>query len=154
MKRLKEILGYYATIDEFLERERLVSVKDGDWLKKIEDRQRINDHAYFILGWGQLEATLDAECRNAIRKRRDNPDWSKRRGWDLYQPDAKKLSGLTFEDRVTLLLDRKSKSGEWQKVMRWYNLRNLIAHGGSHEDRIDLNAVVRDFYLIQTAIAP
>jgi hypothetical protein len=38
--------------------------------------------------------------------------------------------------------------------MRWYNLRNIIAHGGTYDERIDLRLVVDDFHRILSKIAP
>ncbi len=151
MKLLQKLLGYYTAIDGFLESERQTAQDDTNLESKVEERQRINDQAYFLLCWGQLETELDNCCRNAIRKRKDNPDWTKRRGWDLYNPDEKRLSGISFEERVSLVLDRMA--GEFGRAMHWYHLRNRIAHGGSYENRIDLNAVMAEFYQIQRKIA-
>ena len=152
MKSLPELIAYYVLIDQYLETEwRSASSAPLDQAK-IEIRQRLNDHAYFLLCWGQIEVQHNESCRDALRKRRANPDWTKRRGWDLYNPDEKRLSGLSFEDRVTLVLDKEAKSGEWKMVIKWYNLRNSIAHGGSYEQRIELSLVVSEFYQVQSAI--
>ena len=153
MKFIAELLGHYVAIDRHLEMERHSVAHDASRESTIARRQKINDQAYFVLCWGQLETELDDSCRNAIRKRRDNPDWTKRRGWDLYNPEDPRLSGLSFDKRVSLVLDRLAGHGsEWSKVMHWYQLRNLIAHGGSYENRIDLNFVIADFYQIQRKI--
>ncbi len=155
MKLIPELLGCYGEIDNHLEAERVSSGPDIARNKQIEQRQKINDQAYFVLCWGQLEAELNRSCREAIRKRSNNPDWTKRRAWDLYNPDDKRHSGLSFEERVSLVLDKQDNSGgEWKLVMKYYEQRNRIAHGGSHEHRIHLNSVIRDFYQIQSKIAP
>ncbi|MGQ0484907.1 MAG: hypothetical protein ACT4SY_06100 [Hyphomicrobiales bacterium] len=155
MNLVPELLGHYNAIDRHLDLDRQSVAHDSGREKKIEQRQKINDQAYFVLCWGQLETELDDRCRNAIRRRRDNPDWTRRRGWDLYNPEDRKLSGLSFEDRVSLVLDRQAGRGSaWSKVMKWYGLRNLIVHGGSYEQRIDLNFVIGEFYEIQSEIAP
>lgn len=153
MNRLTSLLVAYDALDELLERERDRAI-DDEAKKKIDDRLRLNDHAHLLLGWGYLEAEIDRKCREAIRKRRDNPDWTRRRGWDLYDPDNKRLSGLSLEDRVRLLIDAQAPSGEWKLAMHWYQLRNKIAHGGSHADRIDFGEVVKEFFLIQSALKP
>ncbi len=52
----------------------------------IEDcitcKRLINDQAYFVLAWGQLEADIDKACRH--------------------------LSGLSFENRMTLVPEKGS----------------------------------------------
>lgn len=154
MRRIPELLGHYNAIDQLLESE--LQLGEGDLGRKgqLDQRQVVNDQAYYVLCWGQLEAELDEACREAIRKRKDNPDWTKRRAWDLYNPDEKRLSGLSFEERVSLVLDKQGSSGdEWKMVMTYYSQRNKIAHGGSHEQRIDVNSVIGDFYQIQSKIA-
>lgn len=154
MRFIQELLGHYNAIDQHLESELQSNAQDHARKKKIEQRQKINDQAYFVLCWGQLETELNESCRAAIRKRRNNRDWTKRRGWDLYNPDEERLSGLSFEERVSLVLDRQAGPGsEWSLVMKWYALRNMIAHGGSYEQRILLKIVIADFYRIQGKIA-
>ena len=151
MKRLPELLACYENLDLSLEEQRRTASNESN-LHLVERQQRTNDHAYFLLCWGQLETEIDSACREAIRRRRENPDWLRRRGWDLYNPEDKRLSGLSFEDRAKLVLDTKAKGKEWQAAMQWYNLRNFIAHGGSHEERIDLDDVAAKFFEIQAAI--
>ena len=118
----------------------------------MEDRQKTNDHAYFLLCWGQIEVELNEACQEAIRKRWKDSDWTVRRGWELYDPDDKRLSGLNFVDRITLVLDKRAAGREWSMARKWYDLRNFIAHGGSHEQRIDLDSVIQEFFQIQSAI--
>jgi hypothetical protein len=153
MRNLPELLAFYNSIDAQLESEWKSFAVDAARREKIERGQKTNDHAYFLLCWGQLEIELDDACREAIRKRFRNPDWPKRRGWDLYNPDDPKISGLRFDERVSLVLDKLAAGGEWKMAMKWYGLRNFIAHGGSYEQRIDLNLVTMEFYKVQSAIA-
>jgi hypothetical protein len=78
-----------------------------------------------------------------------------RRGWDLYNPDDSRLSGLSFENRAALGLDKDERAGPnspWKKVMRYYNLRNQIAHGNLQASGIDITEVVQDFFIIQGAL--
>jgi hypothetical protein len=150
MKALLELHGCYEDIDAYLDLQWKKLSANRDEQAKIERRQRINDQAYFVLLWGQFETEIDEVCRSAINKRSNNPDWSKRRAWDLYNPNDKRLSGLNFEDRTSLILDKKS--AEWKIAMKYYHLRNFVAHGGSHEARIDLANVVTDFYRVQSKL--
>ncbi len=156
MQDLAAIAALYNEIDAYFEQQRAAASAQNDsaGVKRIEEKQRLNDQAYFILCWGQLETTIDEVCREAIRRRKDDPDWNIRRAWDLYNPDDKKLSGLSFEERAALVLDRKGGRGSpWAKVMDYYALRNQIAHGTLRSHRIDVPAVVTDFYQTQSALS-
>lgn len=155
MKELPHIRALYLELDAGLEAQRVAArgSSDPSLVDRVEQKQRINDQAYFVLCWGQLELSIDETCRNAIRKRRADSNWNMRRAWDLYNPDEKRLSGLRFEDRTALVLDQNAGSGSpWAKVMNYYALRNQIAHGNLQAQRIDVNEVVGDFYVIQAAL--
>ena len=103
--------------------------------------------------WGQLEAEIDAACRRAIKLRIDDPDWQVRRSWYLYNPDDKRLSGLAFENRAALVLDRDAGKGSpWARTMFHYRTRNEIAHGTLRSTRIDVRAFIRDCLTIQAAL--
>ena len=95
-------------IDEEFEAQRTSATLRGDLQRvtQIAAKQMINDQAYFVLCWGQLELAIDDACRNAIRRRQASGNWAVRRAWDLYNPDDRRLSGLRFEDRTALVLDR------------------------------------------------
>lgn len=155
MRDLAVIAALYAEIDSRFEAEHARASGHGDAaaVTRIENKQRLNDQAYFILCWGQLEAEIDQACRDLIRRRRSHSDWAVRRGWDLYNPKDDRLSGLTFEDRAALLVDRSAGRGSpWAKIMSNYTLRNQIAHGRLVSDRIEVPLVVSEFYVIQAAL--
>ena len=94
-----------------------------------------------MLAWGQLEADIDEACREAIRHGRASDDWRYRRAWTLYNPDDRRLSGLSFESRLTLVLEKGSAG--WKRIMQLYSVRNQIAHGSLLSDRIDVPSVIR-----------
>jgi hypothetical protein len=153
VRDLPHILSVYQEIDATLEARRSAASGDANAVGRIEIKQRINDQAYFVLCWGQLETAIDDRCRAAIRARRASENWAVRRGWDLYNPDDDRLSGLSFEDRVALVLDRSAGPGSpWTKVMRYYALRNQIAHGELQAHRINVDQVAQDFFQIQGAL--
>jgi len=155
VRDLPHILAVYQEIDATLEASRSAAraIGDANTVSSIELKQRINDQAYFVLCWGQLETAIDDRCRAAIRARRASGNWAVRRAWDLYNPDDDRLSGLSFEDRVALVLDRSAGPGSpWAKVMRYYALRNQIAHGELQAQRIDVDQVAQDFFQIQSAL--
>ena len=77
-----------------------------------------------------------------------------RRGYDFYNPDDKRLSGLPFERRVAIILNYNGGPGSlYARVMAYYEMRNKIAHGRLEAKRIDVSEVVADFDIIQAALA-
>lgn len=152
MRDLPHILAVYLQLDAELETQRTAATTaaDNDLVNRIEAKQRINDQAYFVLCWGQLETEIDQKCRQAIRNRVGSGSWEVRRSWDLYNPDDDKMSGLRFEERTALVVDRTGGPGSpWARIMNYYSLRNQIAHGTLLARRIDVDSVVQDFFQIQ-----
>jgi hypothetical protein len=152
VRDLPFIRSVYSEIDAQFEAARIEATgrRDLHAVDRIERKQRVNDQAYFVLCWGQLETAIDEKCRSAIRARRRSDNWAVRRGWDIYNPEEGRLSGLRFEERTALVLDRSAGAGSsWAKVMSHYSLRNQIAHGALLAQRIDLDAVAQEFFQIQ-----
>jgi hypothetical protein len=153
VRELPHIRAIYLEIDGVLETRRSAVAGNLAAVRAIESKQRINDQAYFVLCWGQLEIVIDDTCRAAIRSRRASGNWAVRRAWDLYNPDDDRLSGLRFEHRAALVLDRDGGRGSpWAMVMGYYALRNQIAHGELQAQRIDVDSVVQDLFAIQAAL--
>jgi hypothetical protein len=149
MKGLRFIHAIYQEVDAYFEELRSNEKGKGNdqASQRIEIKQSINDQAYFLLCWRQLEVAINQRCRDAIRSRRSHPNWGKRRAWDLFNPEDKRLSGLSMQDRVALLLDRQAGPGShWARVQQYYELRNQIAHGAILAQRIDIETVIHDFY--------
>lgn len=153
MKNLPAIAALYTEVDNYIETLRDSFAQDGR-SEMIEQKLRFNDQAYFVLAWGQLESAIDDACRDAIRRGRRQRDWRSRRSWSLYNPDARRLSGLRFEHRAALVLDPDAEGREYRLVMQHYNIRNQIAHGELRSERIDVTAVVEQFFVIQAALSP
>jgi hypothetical protein len=152
LRNLPHIRALYLEIDAELEAQQTTARENGDTasVDRIESKQRINDQAYFVLCWGQLETAIDEKCRSVIRNRQASGNWTVRRAWDLYDPEDSRLSGLRFEHRSALVLDRNEGAGSpWAKVMTYYALRNQIAHGQLLADRIEVDEVVNEFFQIQ-----
>ncbi len=153
MRDLPHILTVYLQIDSDFEAQRTAAAGDTNAVNRIEQKQRINDQAYFALCWGQLEAEIDRQCRSAIRHRVSSGNWQTRRAWDRYNPDDRRISGLTFEGRTALVLDKNAGTGSpWAKVMNYYAIRNQIAHGELLAQRIDIDSVAQEFFQIQGAL--
>lgn len=118
-----------------------------DWISR---QQQINDSAYFILVWGQLEAKINEACETAIRNRLAGDQWEKRRAWDLHNPDDLRAR---FEDRAALVLDRRNERGNgYRTTMRYYGQRNMVAHGNSLATGIDVPFVISEIYQIVSEI--
>ena len=96
-------------------------------------------------------ADIADACRSTIRHAQTHGDWRDRRAWTLYNPDDRRLSGLSFENRLTLVLEKGSEN--WKKVSQHYSVRNQIAHGRLRSQRIDVSRVIEEFYLIQASLA-
>ena len=152
MQDLPAIEALYKEIDATFERKRADAIAAGDagQAEHAKAKQRLNDQAYFILCWGQIEGFIDGACRDAIRHGRQDRNWITRRAWYLYNPDDRRVSGLSFEDRAALVLDRDGAA--WARLIEYYNLRNQIAHGRLRSDRLDVVRIVADFYSIQGAV--
>ena len=153
MSDLRASAGVYEQIDLHLQGlgETEHGAGDEPAPSPVDHEQRINDQAYFVLAWGQLEADIEEACRDAIRSGQSHEDWRYRRPWSLYNPDDRRLSGLSFENRLTLVLEKGSD--EWKRTMELYNVRNQIAHGALLSARIDMASVIEDFFRIQSSLA-
>jgi hypothetical protein len=150
MRALAQIHALYLELDDHLESQRLMAT-DPPGVNRAEAKQRLNDQAFFLLAWGQLETEIDAICRKAIEARRSSARWADRRLWELFNPDDKRLSGLSFQQRAAVALDLNGAA--FSMTMKHYNARNKIAHGELAPDRIDVDLIIKDFYVIQSALS-
>lgn len=151
MKDLLRIEAAWIKLDYALEKE--LAAASPVEKTRIFGQQVINDQAYFILSWGQLEIEIDSRCRAAVNRRRHHEDWQIRRGWDLYNPNDSRFSGLPFESRVRLVLDGQAGRGSpFALAIKHYGSRNQIAHGSLQATRIDVSAFVADCFLVQSAL--
>lgn len=152
MSDLRAIAASYERIDGFLEelRERHDAAGEEDERDRVAREQELNDQAWFVLAWGQLEADIDEACRDAIRHGQSDDDWRHRRAWSLYNPDDRRLSGLSFGNRLTLVLERASD--DWRRTMQFYSVRNRIAHGTLLSESIDVSDEIQEFLRIQALL--
>ena len=77
MNDLRAIAGSYERIEGFLKdlHERQDAAGEADERDCVAREQEINDQAYFVLAWGQLETEIDEACRDAIRRGQSHDDW-------------------------------------------------------------------------------
>ncbi len=148
MKDLPAIVTLYGITDASLQKLwDEAGSDDPETRARIEHSRAINDQGCFLLAWGQLEADIHEACREAIRAGRRHVDWRIRRAWTLYNPDDPRLSGLSFPNRLRLVLETGSPG--WARAMRHYGMRNEIAHGNLRSDRMDIPRAIREFHEIQ-----
>ena len=150
MSDLEAIGALYQQVDNSLEdlREQYDAAGEAGERERVARQQRLNEQAYFVLAWGQLEAEIGDACRDAIRLGQLHEEWRHRRAWSLYDSDNPRLS---FKNRLTLVLDRGSE--EWKRTVELYEVRNQIAHGDLRSEGIDVSTVIEDFHRIQSSLA-
>ena len=147
MKDIGRIFSVYTDIDEQFDKQLATGSPDA------VARQILNDQAYFLLCWGQLETEVDLRRRDAVRRRRGDPAWHVRRGWDLYNPDDPRFSGLALEDRARLVLDGQAGRGSpYALTIKHHGVRNQVAHGKLQTTRISVSTFVQDCFVIQAAL--
>lgn len=136
MSNLQAISALYEKIDNHFDDLGDSFAEAGDIIRRerVEKEQRINDQAYFVMAWGQLEADVDDACQGVIQSGRPQEDWRRQRPWSLYDPGNPRLG---FRNRLRLVL--REDSEEWQWAVDYYRVRNQIAHGTLHSERIDLS---------------
>lgn len=150
MTDLQAIATLYEEIDNILKSLRGTLPAAGEDPDPIPRKQQINDQAYFVLAWGQLEADIAETCRDTIRKAQQSDDWETRRAWALYDPEGRRPPRLTFENQLSLVLEKDSDG--WQKAMQFYRVRNQVAHGNLLSERIDVSSVIQQFQAIQALL--
>ena len=93
MNALAQIVALYEEINQGFEsaQQAALAAANSVMVNHIEQKQLLNDQAYFVLCWGQLESEIDDACRAAITRRRADANWESRRGFDIYDPNDKRL---------------------------------------------------------------
>lgn len=135
MQHIASILDAFSFVDADFERQRAAAIDSGDCQKafQIEELQRLNEQAYFILCWGQLEAGLRRTVRNRPQQERRN------------------FARRSFGSKVEIAFGKDSPESRW--LMVHYRQRNRIAHGELLAEHLDLVNIVGDFCKILGALA-
>src|SRR4051794_9116535 len=117
MNQLNHIATTWQTLDAALEEERVEAQNSGDTRKeaRISDRQRVNDHAYFVLCFGQLESHIRTQVATLIRDRQNRNTWAERRGWEPHNPER-----VQFELALTLVTDKGGR--DYRRISNLYRL--------------------------------
>lgn len=121
MKNLKKIYESYQAADGFLSNAESNASTQRD-RQYWGERRSLNDQAYFLMMFAQLEDYINEKCQKLIGRKKASRKWVMRRLWDTVKADE-----LQFKKKVALLTD---KSGAvYKKVIDYYKIRCGIAHG-------------------------
>ncbi len=150
MTNLEAITALFQKFDNYLEelREQHDMAGQDDERDLVERHQILNEQAFYVLAWGQLEASIDDACREAIELGKSHPDWRRRRTWRVFHKIG--LRRLSFENRLTLVLDRGST--EYRDTLIHHEVRSQIAHGDLRSTIINLPIVIKEFRRIQSLL--
>ncbi|MCX7046202.1 MAG: hypothetical protein NTX50_12045 [Candidatus Sumerlaeota bacterium] len=127
MSYIRHIYAAYlhsdAAFDEQEARAHSTQRKE-QWTRKRE----LNNYAYFILLFTQLEDHINEECRKLIVRKSAAGTWRGKRLWDSIE-----LENLNFKQRVALLAEKGGT--DFNKITEYYKVRCEIAHGDSSPRR-------------------
>lgn len=128
MPFVAQIMAAYNWAFAHIQTEMAAALTDNNQIAEadIERRRDVLDRGTYVLLFGQFELAVNQAFSRAHDRRRSNPDWTHRRGWDMPA-----LSGdrVPFETRLSLTLDRKLPA--FGKALSAYGHRNHCAHGGT-----------------------
>lgn len=120
--------------------------RSADGKAKWAQRRMVNDHAYFVMLFAQLESLVDERCDKLVAGKKAGRHWKARRLWDSIDLDR-----LAFMQRVALLCEKGQ--AVYGKVRRYYGIRCEIAHGDSPlVGPIALSMIVPDLFGIAAAL--
>jgi hypothetical protein len=152
VNNLPELQGAFDAVDAWIDQQvQGASAQPATTANTWHRRKLINQEAYFVLAWGQFELEIEEACREFIRRRQHNPNWEQRRAIDIYNPEDPRLAGLSLEERVALVVDKNSD--DRREIVKYYQLRNLVAHGKSFATGIDFDQVVADLFSIYSRLS-
>ena len=118
-----EINNFYS-INEFKARCKGWHVKEKLWSRK----KLLNDHAYFLFAFTRLEDRIREQSSKLIeRKQTSLQNWQQRSAWDIL-PKEKDSDSPYFKNRLALVIHKGSH--DYGKVVKYYEWRNELGHGG------------------------
>jgi hypothetical protein len=127
MRILNEIKRQYFEIDdqysekEFKARARGYIDAEKSWKRKRE----LNNLAYFLFLFTRLEDQIRDQSSKLVKDKQTKlKNWKKRAAWDILEKGKR----INLMKRVALLIDKGSH--HYQKTKKYYDDRNMIAHGG------------------------
>ena len=123
MKRFAQIEQCYAFTDAFID-IRITSAKKGKRIKDIkqfEKRKSINEQAYFVLLFAQLESAIDSKWQKANATHQQNNYF------------MTKVRAITKDASVINIIDK------------YYRIRCAIAHGEILDTTLPMPLYITDF---------
>jgi hypothetical protein len=117
-------------------------------VNQLDEKRDTFERGIFIILFGQFENAVNEHFEQARDARFCNPDWTRRRGWDV--PAYRDRRRLPFETKLALVLDQHDPEG--RKVLQAYELRNHCAHGGTSRPVGSIDEFVNDLYIWQSLL--
>jgi hypothetical protein len=146
MQQLPHIKATYDWVFMQLQTELAAAASQNNLvaINQLEEKRDVFERGIFVLMFGQFENAVNAAFKEALALRSTNPDWTRRRGWDM---SALKAKSVTFDTRLSLVMDRHARS--FNRVLQTYAIRNHCAHGGTDEPVGSIDALEADLYTWQ-----
>jgi hypothetical protein len=143
MQRLPEIKATYDWFFAHYKAEIAERTRQNDipGIDQMEARRDILERGIFVLMFGQFERAVNSAFESAVNARATNPDWTRRRGWDVASLRGNRVP---FETRLAMVLDSQSPS--FPRILQTYATRNHCAHGGTTNAVGSIDALEADLY--------
>ncbi len=123
LEHLYSVLNKEYTNKEFLARKNGYTKAEQSWKRKRE----LNEQAYFLFLFTRLEGHVRSETSKLITKKQTNlSGWKKQSVWRTL-PKEKDKDGITFLNRVSLLINKGNT--DFQRIKDYYDQRNSLGHG-------------------------
>lgn len=111
--------------------------------------RQINDQAYFLLLFAQLDDLVTGRVKAQIEAGRRVPEWRERRLWDAL--DAKRaVKDIPFKVRLALVIDQQRS--EYRDAIALFDIRNSIAHGSALDSAVSINTAINQLQAIASLI--
>jgi hypothetical protein len=128
MQFVSQIIDTYDWASRHLQAEMAFALATNDQqaIRALELKRDVLDRGTYVLLFGQFELAVNRAFKAAHGKRSTNPDWTRRRGWDMPALSGDKVP---FQTKLALTLDGRSTAHG--KATAAYGNRNHCAHGGT-----------------------
>jgi hypothetical protein len=135
MKRIIKMRRIFEEVDAFLGEMEFNARTAG---RKVfwRDRRAINEQAYFVIIFAQLEDYINTQCRRLVASKRSQTSWKRKRLWDKIS--VPRIDRVPFMDRVALLTKRGD--ADYNIVKALYDARCALAHGGTYSVNVMFQA--------------
>jgi hypothetical protein len=133
-----EIETYYSE-KQFEARKKKWHIKEREWSRKRE----LNDHTYFLFLFTRLEGLIRDKVSDLITKKQSCiRSWRQRSAWDIL-PSDKDDDKISFKNRLALVVEKGS--GDFGKIVIYYQERNHLAHGKYFSSHLSMPIVFNEF---------